>query len=136
MSSINDRNDWKSVKNALQVIDFDETNTRVSHCITDVVYHCCYWLVSQSTQTCASVQHLFEVVASVLHLGNVQFDADGKGHALLNDRTDLDRVSNVRKRLNVFTFSTRVHASLMLFFLTAFRCGCQQASGGPYVQED
>ncbi|XP_037536368.1 unconventional myosin-Ih [Nematolebias whitei] len=67
VSSINDRNDWKSVKNALQVIDFDETNTG----------------------------HLFEVVASVLHLGNVQFDADGKGHALLNDNTDLDWVSNL-----------------------------------------
>lgn len=87
------------MKNALQVIDFDEASTRVSHCITDVVYHCCCWLVSQSTHTCASVQHLFEVAASVLHLGNVQFDADGKGHALLNDRTDLDWVSNVRKRL-------------------------------------
>lgn len=30
VSSINDKNDWKSVKNALQVIEFDETNTNVS----------------------------------------------------------------------------------------------------------
>lgn len=30
MSSINDRNDWKTVKNALQVIDVDEINTDVS----------------------------------------------------------------------------------------------------------
>uniref|UniRef100_A0AAQ5YTN5 Myosin IHa n=1 Tax=Amphiprion ocellaris TaxID=80972 RepID=A0AAQ5YTN5_AMPOC len=52
VSSINDRNDWKTVKNALQVINFDEINTN----------------------------HLFGIVASVLHLGNIQFDSDSKGH--------------------------------------------------------
>uniref|UniRef100_A0A3Q1EPT8 Myosin IHa n=1 Tax=Acanthochromis polyacanthus TaxID=80966 RepID=A0A3Q1EPT8_9TELE len=61
VSSINDRNDWKTVKNALQVINFDEINTN----------------------------HLFGIVASVLHLGNIQFDSDSKGHALLNDNTEL-----------------------------------------------
>uniref|UniRef100_A0A3P8U1E1 Myosin IH n=1 Tax=Amphiprion percula TaxID=161767 RepID=A0A3P8U1E1_AMPPE len=50
VSSINDRNDWKTVKNALQVINFDEINTN----------------------------HLFGIVASVLHLGNIQFDSDSK----------------------------------------------------------
>lgn len=30
MSSINDRNDWKTVKNALQIINVDEINTNVS----------------------------------------------------------------------------------------------------------
>uniref|UniRef100_A0A3Q3B9E4 Myosin IHa n=1 Tax=Kryptolebias marmoratus TaxID=37003 RepID=A0A3Q3B9E4_KRYMA len=67
VSSINDKNDWKSVKNALQVINFDEENT----------------------------SHLFGVVASVLHLGNVRFDTDGKGHALLNDKTELNWVANL-----------------------------------------
>ncbi|XP_041854522.1 unconventional myosin-Ih isoform X2 [Melanotaenia boesemani] len=67
VASINDKNDWKSVKNALQVIDFDEVNTN----------------------------HLFEVVASVLHLGNVQFDTDNKGHVLLNNNTELNWVSNL-----------------------------------------
>uniref|UniRef100_A0A3Q3F6E0 Myosin IHa n=1 Tax=Labrus bergylta TaxID=56723 RepID=A0A3Q3F6E0_9LABR len=52
VSSINDRNDWKTVKNALQIINID---------------------------------HLFGIIASVLHLGNVQFDSDSKGHALLNN---------------------------------------------------
>uniref|UniRef100_A0A3P9M9Z3 Myosin IHa n=1 Tax=Oryzias latipes TaxID=8090 RepID=A0A3P9M9Z3_ORYLA len=66
--SINDKNDWKSVKNALQVIEFDEVNTK----------------------------HLFEVVASVLHLGNVQFDTDNRDRALLNDNTELQWVSKVR----------------------------------------
>ncbi|XP_035986047.1 unconventional myosin-Ih-like [Fundulus heteroclitus] len=67
VSSINDKNDWKSVKNALQVIEFDETNT----------------------------DHLFRVVASVLHLGNVHFDADGKGHALLKSNTELNWVCDL-----------------------------------------
>uniref|UniRef100_A0A8P4G5K7 Myosin IHa n=1 Tax=Dicentrarchus labrax TaxID=13489 RepID=A0A8P4G5K7_DICLA len=61
VSSINDRNDWKTVKNALQIINIDEINTN----------------------------HLFGIVASVLHLGNVQFDSDSKGHALLNNNTEL-----------------------------------------------
>ncbi|XP_047447962.1 unconventional myosin-Ih [Mugil cephalus] len=67
VSSINDRNDWKTVKNALQVINFDEINTN----------------------------HLLEVVASVLHLGNFQFDSDSKGHAHLNNNGELDWVSNL-----------------------------------------
>ncbi|XP_022054009.2 unconventional myosin-Ih [Acanthochromis polyacanthus] len=67
VSSINDRNDWKTVKNALQVINFDEINTN----------------------------HLFGIVASVLHLGNIQFDSDSKGHALLNDNTELHWVSDL-----------------------------------------
>uniref|UniRef100_A0A3B3XR43 Myosin IHa n=1 Tax=Poecilia mexicana TaxID=48701 RepID=A0A3B3XR43_9TELE len=67
VSSINDKNDWKSVKNALQVIEFDETNTN----------------------------HLFRVVASVLHLGNVHFDPDSKGHALLKNNTELNWVSDL-----------------------------------------
>ncbi|XP_032435020.1 unconventional myosin-Ih isoform X1 [Xiphophorus hellerii] len=67
VSSINDKNDWKSVKNALQVIEFDETNT----------------------------SHLFRVVASVLHLGNVHFDPDSKGHALLKNNTELNWVSDL-----------------------------------------
>uniref|UniRef100_A0A669BA54 Myosin IH n=1 Tax=Oreochromis niloticus TaxID=8128 RepID=A0A669BA54_ORENI len=41
------------------------------------------------------VQHLFEVIASVLHLGNVRFDSDSKGHALLNNNTELHWVSNL-----------------------------------------
>uniref|UniRef100_A0A3B4UHI1 Myosin IH n=1 Tax=Seriola dumerili TaxID=41447 RepID=A0A3B4UHI1_SERDU len=65
--SINDKNDWKTVKNALQVIDVDEINT----------------------------DHLFGIVASVLHLGNIQFDSDSKGQALLNNNAELRWVSNL-----------------------------------------
>lgn len=34
MSSINDRNDWKTVKNALQIINIEEINTNVSWMLT------------------------------------------------------------------------------------------------------
>ncbi|XP_041643172.1 unconventional myosin-Ih [Cheilinus undulatus] len=67
VSSINDRNDWKTVKNALQIINIDEINTN----------------------------HLFGTVASVLHLGNVKFDVDSKGHVLLNNSAELRWVSNL-----------------------------------------
>ncbi|XP_074527408.1 unconventional myosin-Ih [Halichoeres trimaculatus] len=65
--SINDRNDWKTVKNALQIINIDEINTN----------------------------HLFGIIASVLHLGNVQFDSDSKGNALLNNNPELQWVSKL-----------------------------------------
>ncbi|KAM8865234.1 unconventional myosin-Ih [Synchiropus picturatus] len=66
--SINDKNDWKSVKNALQIIDIDETNRN----------------------------NLFEIIASVLHLGNVHFESDAKGHTILNNNNaDVRWVSNL-----------------------------------------
>ncbi|XP_070689239.1 unconventional myosin-Ih [Pempheris klunzingeri] len=67
VSSINDKNNWKTVKNALQIINIDENNTN----------------------------HLFGIVASVLHLGNVTFDSNSKGHAILNDNAELRWVSNL-----------------------------------------
>lgn len=42
-----------------------------------------------------SLQHLFGIIASVLHLGNVQFEADSKGYATLNKNTELRWVSTV-----------------------------------------
>ncbi|XP_077570341.1 unconventional myosin-Ih-like [Stigmatopora nigra] len=66
--SINDKNDWKTVKNALEVFDIDATETN----------------------------HLFGIVASVLHLGNVKFEPDIKGHATLNNKNaELRWVSNL-----------------------------------------
>ncbi|XP_061907236.1 unconventional myosin-Ih [Entelurus aequoreus] len=66
--SINDNSNWKSVKNALEVIDIDAINTN----------------------------HLFGIIASVLHLGNVKFDSDDKGRATLNNNNaELRWVSNL-----------------------------------------
>ncbi|XP_029915963.1 unconventional myosin-Ih [Myripristis murdjan] len=61
VSSINDKNDWKTVKNALNVINIDETD----------------------------INHLFEIIASVLHLGNFHFESNSKGQAILNSNAEL-----------------------------------------------
>uniref|UniRef100_A0A8B9TMU7 Unconventional myosin-Ic n=1 Tax=Anas platyrhynchos TaxID=8839 RepID=A0A8B9TMU7_ANAPL len=53
VSSINDKNDWKTVRRALSIISFNDTE----------------------------VEDLLSIVASVLHLGNVQFAADEQGNA-------------------------------------------------------
>uniref|UniRef100_A0A8C2TJ48 Unconventional myosin-Ic n=1 Tax=Coturnix japonica TaxID=93934 RepID=A0A8C2TJ48_COTJA len=53
VSSINDKNDWKVVRRALSIISFNDNE----------------------------VEDLLSVVASVLHLGNVQFAADEQGNA-------------------------------------------------------
>uniref|UniRef100_A0A6Q2XCI2 Myosin motor domain-containing protein n=1 Tax=Esox lucius TaxID=8010 RepID=A0A6Q2XCI2_ESOLU len=50
MTSVNDQNDWRTVRNALSSIEFDN----------------------------GDIQDLFGVIASVLHLGNVQFESDNK----------------------------------------------------------
>uniref|UniRef100_A0A8C4ZE02 Myosin IH n=1 Tax=Gadus morhua TaxID=8049 RepID=A0A8C4ZE02_GADMO len=64
MSSINDKNDWKTVKNALKVIEVSESDRTV-------------------------------LVASVLHLGNVEFDPDSRGNASLDNNTELHPCSAV-----------------------------------------
>ncbi|KAM4648356.1 unconventional myosin-Ic isoform 3-T4 [Amazona ochrocephala] len=53
VSSINDKNDWKIVRRALSIISFKDNE----------------------------VEDLLSIVASVLHLGNVQFAADEQGSA-------------------------------------------------------
>ncbi|XP_063258642.1 unconventional myosin-Ic isoform X1 [Prinia subflava] len=53
VSSINDKNEWKIMRRALSVIGFNDSE----------------------------VEDLLSVVASVLHLGNVQFAADEQGNA-------------------------------------------------------
>uniref|UniRef100_A0A8C8JFY5 Myosin IHa n=1 Tax=Oncorhynchus tshawytscha TaxID=74940 RepID=A0A8C8JFY5_ONCTS len=57
VASINDKNDWKTVRNAL---------------FCDDIHSIAYW-----------------VIASVLHLGNVQFEPDSKGYATLNNSAEL-----------------------------------------------
>nr|XP_056721155.1 unconventional myosin-Ic [Euleptes europaea] len=53
VSSINDKNDWKVVRKALSVINFNDNE----------------------------VENLLSIIASVLHLGNVQFSADEQSNA-------------------------------------------------------
>ncbi|NXM05749.1 MYO1H protein, partial [Tyrannus savana] len=63
--SINDKNDWKIVRKAFSIIDFTEKD----------------------------MEHLFGIVASVLHLGNIQFEEDSNGHAIIRDGTQIKWIS-------------------------------------------
>ncbi|XP_017669429.1 PREDICTED: unconventional myosin-Ih [Lepidothrix coronata] len=65
--SINDKNDWKIVRKAFSIIDFTEKD----------------------------VEHLFGIVASVLHLGNIQFEEDSNGHAIIRDGTQIKWISKL-----------------------------------------
>uniref|UniRef100_A0A8C3JZR2 Myosin IH n=1 Tax=Calidris pygmaea TaxID=425635 RepID=A0A8C3JZR2_9CHAR len=71
--SINDKNDWKIVRKAFSIIDFTEKDT----------------------------ENLFGIVASVLHLGNIQFEEDSNGHAIIRDGTQIKWISKVLSPLNV-----------------------------------
>ncbi|XP_057674432.1 unconventional myosin-Ih isoform X1 [Corythoichthys intestinalis] len=67
VSSINDKNDWKTVCKALSVIDFSKSET----------------------------EHLFGIIASVLHLGNIKFEADARGYASLNHSQEIHWLSKL-----------------------------------------
>ncbi|MEQ2274979.1 Unconventional myosin-Ih, partial [Xenotaenia resolanae] len=67
VSSINDKSDWKTVRKALSVIDFSESDT----------------------------EHLFAIIASVLHLGNLKFEADARGYATVKNYQELHWVSKL-----------------------------------------
>uniref|UniRef100_A0A665U060 Myosin IHb n=1 Tax=Echeneis naucrates TaxID=173247 RepID=A0A665U060_ECHNA len=61
VSSINDKSDWKTVRKALSVTEFSESD----------------------------MEHLFGIIASVLHLGNIKFEADARGYAALNNNQEM-----------------------------------------------
>uniref|UniRef100_A0A8C8S4R4 Myosin IH n=1 Tax=Pelusios castaneus TaxID=367368 RepID=A0A8C8S4R4_9SAUR len=67
VSSINDKSDWKTVRKALSVIDFTDTN----------------------------IEHLFGVIASVLHLGNIQYEEDSNGHAIITNGSQIKWLSKL-----------------------------------------
>ncbi|KAM4635454.1 unconventional myosin-Ih isoform 1-T1 [Polymixia lowei] len=67
VSSINDKSHWKTVQKALSVIEFSEND----------------------------IEHLFGIIASVLHLGNVKFDTDSRGYAILNNNPEIHWLSKL-----------------------------------------
>ncbi|XP_076130722.1 unconventional myosin-Ic isoform X1 [Alosa pseudoharengus] len=67
VSSINDRNDWRTVTKALTIIGFNE----------------------------AEVEKLLDIVASVLHLGNTQFGEDEDGETHITTETQLRYLSKL-----------------------------------------
>uniref|UniRef100_A0A669CUJ6 Unconventional myosin-Ih n=1 Tax=Oreochromis niloticus TaxID=8128 RepID=A0A669CUJ6_ORENI len=67
VSSINDKSDWKTVRKALSVIDLSESD----------------------------IENLFGIIASVLHMGNIKFEADARGYATLNNNQEMQWVSKL-----------------------------------------
>ncbi|XP_055730654.1 unconventional myosin-Ih isoform X3 [Salvelinus fontinalis] len=67
VSSVNDKSDWKTVRKALSIIEFSESN----------------------------IESLFAIIASVLHLGNVTFVADSQGYATLNNSPEIHWLSKL-----------------------------------------
>uniref|UniRef100_A0A670J7F7 Myosin IH n=1 Tax=Podarcis muralis TaxID=64176 RepID=A0A670J7F7_PODMU len=73
VSSINDRSDWRTVHKAFTVIDFKARD----------------------------LENLFGVIASVLHLGNIQFEEDSNGHAIITTGSQIKWISKVLSPLDV-----------------------------------
>uniref|UniRef100_A0A7N8X5D6 Myosin IHb n=1 Tax=Mastacembelus armatus TaxID=205130 RepID=A0A7N8X5D6_9TELE len=67
VSSINDKNDWKTVQKALSVIELSKSD----------------------------IEYLFGIIASVLHLGNIKFEADVRGYATLSNNQEMHWVSKL-----------------------------------------
>nr|XP_055055414.1 unconventional myosin-Ih isoform X1 [Misgurnus anguillicaudatus] len=67
VSSINDKSDWKTVQKALTTIEFSEKD----------------------------IEQLFAIIASVLHLGNVPFEAGARGYATVNSSAEIHWLSKL-----------------------------------------
>ncbi|KAM4708233.1 unconventional myosin-Ih [Discoglossus pictus] len=67
VSSISDKANWKEVRRAFTIIEFTE----------------------------ADIENLFGLVASVLHLGNIKYEEDSHGHAIIRDGTQLQWISKL-----------------------------------------
>ncbi|VCW76475.1 unnamed protein product, partial [Gulo gulo] len=66
-SSINDKNDWKTVSSAFSVIDFTEDD----------------------------LENLFGIIASVLHLGNICFEENHQGSATIPDTHEIKWIAKL-----------------------------------------
>ncbi|XP_076801884.1 unconventional myosin-Ic-like isoform X1 [Clavelina lepadiformis] len=67
VSSINDRNDFRDVQKALQILDFSKE----------------------------TIENLFATVASVLHLGNITYCGNDKGHAVVEKDHTVQKIANL-----------------------------------------
>ncbi|XP_063795200.1 unconventional myosin-Ih [Pseudophryne corroboree] len=67
VSSICDKANWKLVRRAFTIIEFTE----------------------------ADIEQLFGLVASVLHLGNIKYEEDSHGHAIIKDGAQIQWISKL-----------------------------------------
>ncbi|KAL4657338.1 unconventional myosin-Ic-like isoform X1 [Arapaima gigas] len=73
VSSINDRNDWKVVRKALSIIGFSEEE----------------------------VEELLNIIASVLHLGNIQFEEEDSGSTAVTTKAQIKYLGRLVSPLNL-----------------------------------
>lgn len=94
------------VRKALSVIEFSESDTEVRLCCKSCnalklkrhkTMHCKLEMNKQFLSL-GVIQHLFGVIASVLHLGNIKFEADVRGFAILSNNQQMHWVSKVKKK--------------------------------------
>lgn len=45
------------------------------------------------------LQNLFSIISSVLHMGNIRFEADSRGYACISGNKEIHWVSKVRLKL-------------------------------------
>lgn len=109
MSSINDKSDWKTVQKAFVVIDFAPRDIEVGTLgggregrrvlylfkttLSPLVTRASY--AGSDRVLCLHSQNLLGIIASVLHLGNIQFEEDNNGHAIITNGTQLHWISKV-----------------------------------------
>lgn len=109
VSSINDRNDWKMVRKALSVIGFtdDEVEVWPTNHNTQTLWtisQCSsrrnkvlplYLNLSSQSHPSLSPQELLNIIASVLHLGNVQYGGEDSGSAYITTETQIKYLARV-----------------------------------------
>lgn len=86
------------LRKALAVIEFSESDVEVRTSVKLAKQNpAWYWLMEFFFHRFRlELQDLFSIIASVLHLGNIRFEADGRGYACTSGRKETHWVSKVR----------------------------------------
>ncbi|KPP75317.1 unconventional myosin-Ih-like [Scleropages formosus] len=108
LNTVNYKNDWKTMQKALFVLGFSEKETEVRirpvtlkkvnpifHSIAEVERYLTAGPGCNKSSIPIVMQYLFGIIGSILHLGNVQFEADSKGYAHPASKAELRWVSKL-----------------------------------------
>lgn len=85
------------MRKALSVIDFSEVDidVRISLKCTNIKVKQKHYISVLNTFSLNTMQNLFAIIASVLHLGNIKFEADARGYATVRNNQEMHWVSKV-----------------------------------------
>lgn len=73
------------------------------------------------------MQHLFGIIASVLHLGNIKFETDVRGYASLSNNQEMHWVSKVSNEQTADSFHPSpclIEVLHVFSFTLSFLCSC------------